>query len=51
MRGLLVSLLILNVLFNSLVHPLLSVKLDYFFLPLEEHCERGVEEADSGLQL
>ena len=48
-RGLSMSLSILNVLFDCLVHPLLSVKLDRFFLPLEEHGERGVEEADSGL--
>ena len=48
MRGLSVSLSILNVLLDCLVHPLLSVKLDCFFLPLEEHGERGVEEADSG---
>ena len=25
------------------------VKLDCFFLPLEEHCERGIKKADSGL--
>ena len=49
MRGLSVSLLILNVLFDCFVHPLLSVELDCFFLPLEEHGEWGVEEADSGL--
>ena len=48
MRGLLVSLSILNVLFDCLVHPFLFVKLDCFFLPLEERGERGVEEADSG---
>ena len=50
MRGLSVSLSILNVLFNCLVHPLLSVKLDCFFLPLKEHSEWGVKEADSGLK-
>ena len=48
MRGLSVSLLILNVLFDCLVHPLLSVELDCFSLPLEERSEWGVEEADSG---
>ena len=48
MRGLLVSLSILDVLFDGLVHSLLSVELDCFFLPLEEHSEWGVEEADSG---
>ena len=48
MRGLLMSLSVLNVLFDCLVHPLLLVKLDRFFLPLEEHSEWGVEEADSG---
>ena len=42
------SLLILNVLFNCLVHPFLSVELDRFFLPLEEHGKWGVEETDSG---
>ena len=46
--GLSVSLSVLNVLFDCLVHPLLSVELDCFFLPLEERGERGVEEADSG---
>ena len=44
------SLSILNVLFDCLVHPLLSVKLDCFLLPLEKHSEWGVEEADSGLK-
>ena len=44
------SLSILNVLFDCLVHPLLSVELDCFSLPLEEHSEWGVEEADSGLE-
>ena len=43
------SLSSLDVLLNSLVHSLLSVKLDCFFLPLGECGERGVEEADSGL--
>ena len=42
------SLSSLNVLFDCLVHPLLSVKLDCFFLPLEECSEWGVEEADLG---
>ena len=42
------SLSILNVLFNCLVHPPLSVELDCFFLPLEECGEWGVKEADSG---
>ena len=42
------SLSRLNVLFDCLVHPLLSIELDCFFLPLEEHGERGVKEADSG---
>ena len=42
------SLSSLDVLLNCLVHPLLSVELDCFFLPLEEHGERGVKEVDSG---
>ena len=48
MRVLSVSLSTLNVLFDCLVHPFLSVELDCFFLPLEEHGERGIEEADAG---
>ena len=43
------SLSSLDVLLNCLVHPLLSVELDWFFLPLGECGERGVEEADLGL--
>ena len=50
MRGLSVSLLSLDVLLDCLVHPLLSVELDCFFLPLEEHGDGGIEEADSGLK-
>ena len=46
--GLSMSLSSLDVLLDCLVHPLLSVELDHFFLPLEEHGERGIEEADSG---
>ena len=42
------SLSSLDVLLDCLVHLLLSVKLDRFFLPLEKCGERGVEEADSG---
>ena len=49
-RGLSVSLSIQDVLFDCLVHPLLSVKLDCFFLPLEEHGEWSVKKADSGLK-
>ena len=45
-RGLSMSLSILNVLFDCLVHPLLSVELDCVFLPLEERGERGVKETD-----
>ena len=48
-RGLSMSLSSLDVLLDSLVHPLLLVKLNCFFLPLEEGRERGVEEADVGL--
>ena len=50
MRGVLVSLSILNVLFDCLVHSLLSIELYCFFLPLEERSEWGVKEADSGLE-
>ena len=50
MRGLSVSLSILNVLFDCLIHPLLSVELDCFFLPLEECSKWGVEETDPGLK-
>ena len=42
------SLSSLNVLFDCLVHPILSIKLDCFFLPLEERGERDIEEADLG---
>ena len=48
MRRLSVSLSSLDVLLNSLVHPLLLIKLDCLFLPLGERGERGVEEADLG---
>ena len=41
------SLSSLDVLLDGLVHPLLSVELNCFFLPLEERGERGVEEADA----
>ena len=51
MRGLSISLLILNVLFNCLVHPLLSVELDCFFLTLEKHGEWGIKEVDLGSKL
>ena len=47
-RGLSVSLSVLNVLFDCLVHPFLSVELDCFFLPLEKRGERGVKETDPG---
>ena len=40
----------LDVLFDCLVHSLLSVELDCLFLPLEERGERGVKEADAGSQ-
>ena len=43
------ELSVLNVLFDCLVHPLLSVELDCFFLPLEECGEGGVKEADASL--
>ena len=43
------SLSSLDVLLDSLVHPLLSIKLDCFFLPLGERDERGVKETDLGL--
>ena len=41
-----VSLLGLYVLFNCLIHPLLSVELYHFLLPLDEGCEGCVEHAD-----
>ena len=43
------SLLSLDVLFDCLVHSLLSVELDCFLLPLEERGEGGVKETDAGL--